>query len=211
MSVMASRSSMTAIASSRTRTPEGSIVPASASTPSAKAMSVATGIAHAPPSAEAPHDTASATSAGRTMPPTAANTGSDAARRSASSPTMSSRLSSMPAMKKKIASSASAAQSPSVRSSAARPDRARAPCSRRTGRSRRRRSPTAAQPPWRAAGPCRRWSLGAGTPQGPCAFRNTRLDRLSGAHRDPGYAIAGVQLRSRLLRTQAARGQKLRP
>ena len=107
---------MTAIASSSTRTPEGSIVPASASTPSAKAMSVATGIAHAPPSAAAPHDTASATSAGTTMPPTAANTGSDAARRSASSPTVSSRLTSMPAMKKKIASSPSAAQSPSVRS-----------------------------------------------------------------------------------------------
>ena len=62
--VMASRSSMTAIDSSRTRTPEGSMVPASASTPSAKAMSVATGIAHAPPSAAAPPDTASATSAG---------------------------------------------------------------------------------------------------------------------------------------------------
>src|SRR5215218_4687213 len=114
MSAIAARSSMTAIESSRTRTPGGSEEPTRARTPSAKAMSVATGIAHAPPSAAAPRETAIATTAGMSIPPPAAKNGSIAARRSASWPTVSSRLISRPATKKKSASSASATQSPSV-------------------------------------------------------------------------------------------------
>ena len=50
------------------------------------------------------------------IPPSAAITGNVAVRRSASSPTTSSRLSSSPATKKKIASRPSLAQSPTVRS-----------------------------------------------------------------------------------------------
>ena len=50
ISAIASRSSTTAIESSSTRTPDGQRGPTSASTPSANAMSVATGIAHAPSS-----------------------------------------------------------------------------------------------------------------------------------------------------------------
>ena len=125
MSAIAATSSMTAIDSSSTRTPDGRPEPAMASTPSAKAMSVATGIAHAPPSAASPPETRYRHEGGQTMPPAAANTGSAAARMPASSPTVSSRLTSIPATKKKTASRPSATQSPSVRSrcSALRADR----------------------------------------------------------------------------------------
>ena len=80
-------------------------------------MSVAVGIAQ-PRSAPSPVPALSATkiTAGATMPPTAAATGSAARRGSRRSPATNSRLSSSPAMKKKIASSPSAAHSPTVRS-----------------------------------------------------------------------------------------------
>jgi len=80
MRTIASRSSITARDSSRTRTPEGSTEPARARTPSANAMSVAIGIAQAPSSAAAPPDTAKATRAGTIIPPTAAKSGSAAVR-----------------------------------------------------------------------------------------------------------------------------------
>ena len=88
-----------------------------ASTASAKAMSVAVGTAQPlRASASPPRLTATYTSAGATIPPTAAATGSAARRGSRRSPATISRLSSRPATKKKIASSPSAAHAPSVRS-----------------------------------------------------------------------------------------------
>ncbi len=117
ISAIASRSSTTAIDRSIARAPAGMDAPATASTPSAKAMSVAVGIAQAPPSAAAPPDAARAMTAGTIMPPTAAKTGRVAARRLLSSPVSSSRFSSIPATKKKIASSPSEAQCARERSS----------------------------------------------------------------------------------------------
>ena len=167
ISAMASRSSMTASESSSARTPRGSTEPASASTPSANAMSVATGIAQAPPFAAAPPETATATSAGTIIPPTAASNGSAAARRSASSPTTSSRLSSSPATKKKIASRASAAQSPSVRSRCSQAGPIAASNSQTRGRSPRRGWPTAARRWWRPEEACRPSSPDAETRRSP--------------------------------------------
>lgn len=97
MSVTAMMSSTTASDSSRTRTPAGSERATSARTPRAKAMSVATGIAQPREAPSAPPATAKNTSAGMIMPPTAAIIGRAAERRSASSPTVSSRLTSTPA------------------------------------------------------------------------------------------------------------------
>ena len=88
-----------------------------ASTASAKAMSVAVGIAQPLRASDPPPAlTATYTSAGTSIPPTAAATGSAARRGSRRSPATISRLSSSPATKKKIASSPSAAQALSVRS-----------------------------------------------------------------------------------------------
>ncbi len=81
-----------------------------ASTASAKAMSVAVGTAQ--PAREPPPALLVTvyTSAGTAMPHRAATTGSAAALGSFRSPATSSRFSSMPATKKKIASRPSAAQ-----------------------------------------------------------------------------------------------------
>ena len=111
MTAIAPRSSTTARLSRKIRAVAGRPEPVIASTASANAMSVATGIAHA---WSAPPLMISASSAGTTMPPTAAITGNVAALRSASSPTTSSRLSSRPATKKNSASRPSLAHASNV-------------------------------------------------------------------------------------------------
>lgn len=88
-----------------------------ASTASAKAMSVAIGTAQPcrlpPPSAA----TVTYSPAGTIIPDTAATTGSAAVAGVRSSPTTSSRFSSIPATRKKTVSSPSEAQCPTDRSS----------------------------------------------------------------------------------------------
>lgn len=115
MTMIAPRSSTTASDSRNTRALEGRFDAVSARTPSANAMSVATGIAHARSIPGVPQPTPSATSAGTIIPPIAATIGSTACLNRDSSPMTSSRLSSSPATKKKIASRPSFAQSPMVR------------------------------------------------------------------------------------------------
>lgn len=114
---IANRSSTTASVSRKARRADGSDVPMTASTASAKAMSVAVGTAH--PSSDPPPATLTSTytSAGTAIPHTAATTGSTAAFGSFRSPATSSRLSSIPATKKNTASSPSAAQCSMERSS----------------------------------------------------------------------------------------------
>ena len=82
----------------------------------AKAMSVAVGIAHPESPPLEPRFQATKISAGATMPPTAAAMGSAARRGSRRSPATNSRLSSSPTTKKKIASRPSAAHLPRLRS-----------------------------------------------------------------------------------------------
>lgn len=107
---IAKRSSTTASVRRKARRAEGSEVPMTARTASAKAMSVAVGTAQ-PPSEPPPTTLTSAyTSAGTAIPHTAAMTGSAAAFGSRSSPATISRFSSIPATKKKTAISPSAAQ-----------------------------------------------------------------------------------------------------
>ena len=158
MMVIASRSSTTARVSRNIRSADGRWVLITASTASAKAMSVAVGIAHpvrpAPPPAVV---TATKISAGTAIPPTAAATGSAARRGSRRSPATNSRLSSSPATKKKIASSPSAAQAARGRSrcSAAGPTRS---AERRRTRRATASSPTAAPARPRRPAAARRWS-----------------------------------------------------
>jgi hypothetical protein len=118
MIVIAMRSSTTARVSRNDLSAEGSDEPMTARTASAKAMSVAVGIAQplvASPSAPSTTTVARKTRAGKTTPLTAANTGTAALARVRRSPTRNSRLSSSPATKKKMASRPSAAQCPTVR------------------------------------------------------------------------------------------------
>ncbi len=110
MIVIAIRSSTTASVSRKVRSPEGRWVLIRARMATAKAMSVAVGIAHPCIAAESPRFQAAKTAAGTSIPPTAATTGSAARRTSRRSPATNSRLSSSPATKKKIASRPSAAQ-----------------------------------------------------------------------------------------------------
>ena len=115
MMLAAPRSSTTATLSKNTRRLAGTRLPSSASTPSAKAMSVAAGIAQ--PWASARVDPASApgtsstsarnTSAGAIIPAPAASTGRRRVGAWASSPTSISRFSSSPMVKKNTAISPS--------------------------------------------------------------------------------------------------------
>ena len=119
MIVIAMRSSTTARVSRNERIADGSDEPMTASTASAKAMSVAVGMAHpcnASPSAPSSRTVPTKTSAGTMTPPTAATTGTTALAGVRRSPTRNSRLSSRPATKKKMASRPSPAQCPMVRS-----------------------------------------------------------------------------------------------
>jgi hypothetical protein len=113
---IAATSSTVAKLSRNTRALAGRWEPTTASTASAKAMSVAIGIAHARPAPAVPPMMTAAIPAGTTTPPSAAMTGSSAVLRCDSSPTVSSRLSSRPATKKNNASSPSVAHCPTVRS-----------------------------------------------------------------------------------------------
>ena len=92
---MASRSSTTANVSRNVRSPLGRCELITARTATAKAMSVAVGIAQ-PRAVPSPALIATNSSAGSSMPPTAAATGSAARRGSRSSPATNSRLSSRP-------------------------------------------------------------------------------------------------------------------
>ena len=109
--MIASRSSTTASVSRNVRSAVGRWVDSTASTASAKAMSVAIGTAH--PSRfsgwPATRLMAMKIAAGKIMPPTAAAIGSAARAGSRRSPATNSRLSSTPTTKKKIASRPSAA------------------------------------------------------------------------------------------------------
>ncbi len=127
-------SSTTARLSNSTRIEVGRFVPARASTPSAKAMSVATGIAQPLDAPGAPRATARNTRAGATMPPSAATTGRTAARASESSPTTSSRLSSRPATKKNTASRPSATSAPALRWFRCNQDGPKPSCASQTSR-----------------------------------------------------------------------------
>ena len=113
---MASRSSTTARVSRKMRRALGSLEPITASTATAKAMSVAVGMAQ-PRSISGPELNAIAVkiTAGTMTPPTAAATGTTARLKVRRSPATNSRLSSSPAMKKKIARSPSAAHAPRLR------------------------------------------------------------------------------------------------
>ena len=115
MTVIASRSSTTASVSRNVRSAVGRCVDTTASTASAKAMSVAVGTAQPVEVLGMPAPTLIATkiAAGTTMPPTAAAIGSAARAGSRRSPATNSRLSSTPTTKKKIASSPSAAHADS--------------------------------------------------------------------------------------------------
>ena len=95
-------SSTIAIAKRRGRRPLGVRAAASASTPNAKATSVAIGIPH-PWAPGPPRTTTTKNSAGTAIPVAAAITGSSAARGRRSSPVVSSRLISRPATRKKRA------------------------------------------------------------------------------------------------------------
>ena len=96
-------SSTIAIESRKSFAPLDTRSPSSVSTPTAKAMSVAAGIAQPFASGAAPLVTATKISAGSATPPSAASAGRAAVRRSFSSPVTSSRLISRPTTKKKIA------------------------------------------------------------------------------------------------------------
>ena len=93
-------SSTIAMLRRRSLTPGGIRLPRSASTPTAKAISVAIGIAQ-PRAVSAPAFNRRKMAAGRMTPPKAAMSGSRAFRPSPSSPTASSRLISRPTTKKK--------------------------------------------------------------------------------------------------------------
>ena len=113
MIVIANRSSTTAKVSRNVRSATGRCVLITARTASAKAMSVAVGIAQprrAPPPVVAL--TSTNRIAGTSMPPSAATTGKAARRGSRRSPATNSRFSSNPATKKKMASSPSLAHAP---------------------------------------------------------------------------------------------------
>ncbi len=113
------RSSTTARVSRKARKAEGRWVPRTARTASANAISVAAGMAHprrACASPPPPSTTRMNSSDGTATPQAAAMIGTAAFAGSRKSPTVSSRLSSNPATKKKIASSPSAAQVPTLRS-----------------------------------------------------------------------------------------------
>jgi hypothetical protein len=116
MIVMAMTSSTTASVSRKERSASGRKEPSTASTASAKAISVAVGMAHPPcmafASPPANFTAPRKTRAGTTTPQIAATTGTAAFAGSRRSPTRSSRLSSRPATKKKIARRPSAAQWP---------------------------------------------------------------------------------------------------
>ena len=98
------------------RTRVGRNRPNTASTPSAKAMSVAVGIGQ-PSTVGVPAVNARKIAAGTITPPSAAIAGSSALESEFSSPMTSSRFSSTATMKKKIASSPSLIQCPAERSS----------------------------------------------------------------------------------------------
>ena len=173
---------MTAIDSSRIRTPDGRPDPAMASTPSAKAMSVATGIAHAPPSAASPPETAIATRAGTTMPPAGReqrqggglHAGQLAHATARASPPSRPRRRRRPAGRRPPSRQA---RGPGEATRA----RSRARYSRSPGRRLRRRLPRAGPPRWRAGAAARRSSPGAGTqpaiPPGHRAFAVTESAR----------------------------------
>ena len=116
MSRIATRSSSTASASRKTRTPAGRARPNVASTPRAKAMSVAVGTGHpfASPSSMPPSapTTPRNTSAGTAMPPTAAMPGTTAFETEFSDPAVSLCFSSTATMKKNTASRPSLIQWP---------------------------------------------------------------------------------------------------
>ena len=95
-------SSITATPSRKATSAVGTRRPRAASAHSAKATSVAIGMPQ-PREPASPPITARKIKAGRTIPPIAANTGSRAACRVESSPTSSSRFTSRPTTKKKIA------------------------------------------------------------------------------------------------------------
>ena len=91
--------------------------PTTASTETAKAMSVAVGMAQPCSAVGSPPEARlmpRKISAGTATPPTAATTGRMALRRLCSSPSTNSALSSRPVRKKKMASSPSEAQCPTV-------------------------------------------------------------------------------------------------
>jgi hypothetical protein len=100
---MAARSSKIASVSRNTLSGVGTRSPKTLSTPRAKAMSVATGIAQPSAAGGSPRTQARNTSAGTTMPPTAATAGSTSWSGEESSPSRNSRLISSPTSRKNTA------------------------------------------------------------------------------------------------------------
>src|ERR1700730_13958649 len=107
MMMIAPRSSMIARASRNTLSDGGARGPSKARTPSAKAISVAVGIAQPRRASSSPQLQARETSAGPAIPPKAPTTGSAAFEAFDSSPSMISRLTSSPTSMKKTAISPS--------------------------------------------------------------------------------------------------------
>ena len=112
MIVIAMRSSTIARVSRNTRSAGGRKRPTTAITATAKAMSVAVGIAQPDAASASPAVKSRKISAGATTPPAAAAMGSAAARGSRRRPATNSSFSSSPTTKKKIASRPSAAHAP---------------------------------------------------------------------------------------------------
>ena len=100
---------MIAMVSRKSLAEAGTREPSRASTPSAKAVSVATGMPQ-PRAPSPPAFSARKMAAGTSMPPTAASAGTPALRRPRSSPVVSSRLISRPTTKKNSAMSPSLIQ-----------------------------------------------------------------------------------------------------
>ncbi len=115
MIMIAIRSSTTANVNRNTRRAPGRCDPTRARTATAKAISVAVGIAHPLLSSGEPATTIMKIPAGTITPPTAATTGISAVLNLRRSPATNSRLSSRPTRKKKMASRPSAAQAPRLR------------------------------------------------------------------------------------------------
>lgn len=103
MITIAPRSSSTASAVRKTFSPVGTRLPSSASIPSANAMSVAHGIAQPCSATGSALFSEAWMTAGPAIPPSAASVGSIMRARLFSCPTVSSRLSSMPTSRKKMA------------------------------------------------------------------------------------------------------------
>ena len=107
-------SSITAIASSSAFSATGTRLPSSARMPSAKAMSVAAGIAQPDRFSGVPRLIATNTSAGAAMPPIAANSGSEDCCQLDSWPVRTSRFTSSPTSRKNSAISPSLIQRSTV-------------------------------------------------------------------------------------------------